>query len=66
MMLHYQANYSAITPPHSLISAMDYPDPKDLARHLKRIMADETEYLSYFWWKDYYRGVPPVHYVLSV
>ena len=56
-MLHYQANYSIIVPPHSLINAMDYSDPKDLARRLKEIMANETEYLSYFWWKDFYRRV---------
>ena len=49
-----QANYAAITPPHSIINAMEYPDPKDLAAHLLKLMKDETEYLSYFWWKEFY------------
>lgn len=49
-----QANYSAITPPHSVINAEDFTEPKYLAAYLKHLMADETEYLSFFWWKDYY------------
>ena len=50
-----QANYTALTPPHSVIDATDYPEPKDLAAYLLRLMGNETEYLSYFWWKDFYR-----------
>ena len=49
-----QANYTAITPPHSVINAMNYPNPKDLAAHLLKLMSNETEYLSYFWWKEFY------------
>ena len=49
-----QANYSAIVPPHSVINVMDYPEPADLASHLKRLVSNETEYLSHFWWKDFY------------
>ena len=30
-----QHNYSAIAPPHSVINAMDFPEPKDLANHLR-------------------------------
>ena len=30
-----QHNYSAIVPPHSVINAMDFPEPKDLASHLR-------------------------------
>ena len=30
---------------------------RDLAAALKRVIANETEYLSYFWWKDFYRNV---------
>ena len=26
-----------------------------MAARLKRIVSNETEYLSYFWWKDHYR-----------
>ena len=49
-----QANYTAITPPHSVINVMDYPNPRDLAAHLLKLMDNETEYLSYFWWKKFY------------
>jgi alpha-1,3-fucosyltransferase len=49
-----QANYTAITPPHSVISAMDFSEPRALAKHLKALMEDEAAYLSYFWWKDHY------------
>ena len=49
-----QANYSAIVPPHSVINVMDFAEPADLAAHLKRLMSNETEYLSHFWWKDFY------------
>ncbi len=49
-----QANYSAIVPPNSVISAMDFPEPRRLAEHLRSIMADEARYLSFFWWKDHY------------
>ena len=30
---------------------------RDLAAAMKRVIANETEYLSYFWWKDFYRNV---------
>ena len=30
-----QNNYSAIAPPHSVINAMDFPEPKELATHLR-------------------------------
>ena len=49
-----QANYSSITPPHSVINALDYSEPKYLAAYLKHLMANEVDYLSYFWWKDHY------------
>ena len=49
-----QTNYSAIVPPHSIINVMDFAEPADLASHLKGLMSSETEYLSHFWWKDFY------------
>ena len=49
-----QQNYSDIVPPHSVINAIDFPEPKELASYLKQLMDNETEYLSYFWWKDFY------------
>ena len=39
-----QANYAAITPPHSIINAMEYPNPKNLAAHLQKLKDNETEY----------------------
>ena len=30
-----QANYSAIVPPHSVINALDFSEPRDLANYLK-------------------------------
>lgn len=48
------ANYQKITPPHSLINVLDYSDPKSLGDRLKQLMKNDTEYLSYFWWKDFY------------
>ena len=49
-----QADYAAITPPHSIINALDYPNPKYLAAYLNQLMDNDTEYLSYFRWKDLY------------
>lgn len=49
-----QADYSAITPPNSIINVLDFLEPKHLAAYLKNLMNNETEYLSYFWWKEYY------------
>ena len=49
-----QANYADITPPHSIINVVNFPEPKHLAAYLKQLMDNEAEYLSYFWWKDYY------------
>ena len=50
-----QANYAAIMPPHSFINAGNFPEPKDLAYYLKKLSGNKTEYLSYFWWKDFYK-----------
>ena len=36
----------------------DYPTPKDLALYLERLDANPEEYLSYFWWRSYYRVSP--------
>lgn len=52
-----QANYSRIAPPHSFINALDYDSPKALADVLLRLDKNDTEYLSYFWWKDHYNVV---------
>ena len=49
------ANYSSFAPPHSYINVMDFATPKTLAEYLKFLDQNPTEYLSYFWWKDFYR-----------
>ena len=46
---------AAITPPHSVINVLDFSEPKELAVHLTRLLSNETEYLSYFWWKEFYK-----------
>ena len=38
----------------SFIDAVNFPEPKQLASYLKQLMNNETEYLSYFWWKEFY------------
>ena len=48
------ADYDKIAPPHSFINAMDYPDPKDLAKHLNYLISNQTAYNEYLWWKPYY------------
>ena len=55
-----QGNYSdylqgAKAPRHSFIDARDYPNPKDLAIYLKKLMDNPSLYAEYFWWKDFYR-----------
>ena len=47
-------NYSRDAPPHSVINVEHYSSPKELARYLKRLAANETEYNAYFEWKKTY------------
>jgi len=44
------ANYSAILPSHSFINAHNYK-PRQLAKFLKKLMNNKTEYSKYFDWK---------------
>ena len=48
------ANYSQLAPPHSYINAMDYT-PRQLARVLHRLAANETLYNQHFRWKNRYQ-----------
>jgi alpha-1,3-fucosyltransferase len=48
------ADYSRHAPPHSYIDARQFK-PKELAAYLKLLIANDTLYNEYFWWKDYYR-----------
>lgn len=49
-------NYTHIAPPHSHLNALDYESPKALAQKLHQLDQNKSLYLSYFWWKDYYRA----------
>jgi alpha-1,3-fucosyltransferase len=49
------ANYSHTAPPHSHLDVLDYPSPKELATVLHQLDRNQSLYLSYFWWMDYYR-----------
>ena len=49
------ANYSIIMPPHSYINAMDFESPLKLAEYLNFLDQNEEEYLSYFWWRKFYK-----------
>ncbi|XP_067119311.1 glycoprotein 3-alpha-L-fucosyltransferase A-like [Centruroides vittatus] len=50
------ADYEAITPPNSVISAMDFPNPADLAQFLKTVGSNRTLYNSYFEWKGKFKS----------
>ena len=56
------ANYSAIAPPRSYISVLDFPTIKELAEELERLAANQKDYLEYFWWKV---GAPTLLMVLQ-
>ncbi len=47
-------NCSRDAPPHSFINVEDYSSPQELARYLKRLGANETEYSAYFDWNKTY------------
>ncbi len=47
-------NYSRDAPPHSVINVEDYSSPEELARYLRRVAANESEYNAYFDWKKSY------------
>ncbi|XP_076347429.1 alpha-(1,3)-fucosyltransferase C-like isoform X1 [Tachypleus tridentatus] len=49
------ANYSSFAPPGSFINAMDYPDPRKLAEHLKLVGSSSVLYNKYFQWKRKYK-----------
>ena len=56
--------HSIIAPPHSYISADDFSSPKALAEYLSWLSGNPEEYLSYFWWKDYYDIVESAPHIL--
>ena len=50
-------HYTRLAPPHSYIQAQDFATPAALAQYLISLSQNETEYLSYFWWQDYYQAL---------
>lgn len=55
------ANYDNFLPPHSYVDAGKL-SPQQLALTVKNLIANEVEYLKYFWWKKYYwhnDDIPP-------
>ena len=48
------ADYNKVAPPHSFINAMNYPNPKDLADHLKYLISNNTAYNEFFQWIPYF------------
>jgi hypothetical protein len=38
--------------PHSIINAMDFAGPRELADHLIKVDEDDELYLSYFKWRE--------------
>lgn len=57
----YNNDYRRLAPPHSFINANDFNDsPRQLADYLKKLDQNDNDYLSYFWWQDYYRVASPV------
>ncbi len=45
---------NGVSPPHSVINIADFDSPKELAEYLLWLDKNPKEYLSYFWWHDYY------------
>ncbi|XP_045108576.1 alpha-(1,3)-fucosyltransferase C-like isoform X2 [Portunus trituberculatus] len=48
------ANYTYITPSHSVINVLDFPNVKALVNHLKYLDKNDTAYNEYFKWKAHY------------
>ncbi len=45
---------NGFTPPHTVIDYTDFDTPHQLAQFLLWLDKHPEEYLSYFWWQDYY------------
>lgn len=48
------ANMTHFLPPKSYINANDFESAEQLGMFLTNLMNNESDYLSYFWWKKYY------------
>ena len=56
-----QADYAAMTPPHSVVNAMDFPEPRDLAAHLLNLGGNSIEN---FWLQ--FRVEKPLEFWLEI
>jgi alpha-1,3-fucosyltransferase len=54
-IVYGEANYKLYAPPKSYINANDFETVQDLAKYLKFLIENPTEYLKYFWWREHYR-----------
>ncbi len=59
VVMGYGPYDNGFTPPHSVINFADFNSPYELAQHLLWLDKHQEEYLSYFWWTDYYTVSPP-------
>lgn len=47
-------NYAEFAPPGSFINIADFSGPKELAKHLKSLIANPRKYAEFFWWKNHF------------
>lgn len=56
-VVYGSADYAAMAPPHSYVSALDFPTVSKLAEYLHYLANNDTAYQEYFKWKDEYEVV---------
>ncbi len=49
-------NYKYFAPPKSYVNSYDFESATDLAAYLKHLQNNQQEYISYFWWRNYYKN----------
>lgn len=52
------AKVSNFLPPKSYIDANAFESVQDLANHLIFLSDNPSEYIKYFWWRQYYKIIP--------
>lgn len=60
-VIYSGADLGQLLPPKSYINAEDFATIDDLANYLIYLAGNPEEYMSYFWWKEYYT-VGQMHY----
>ena len=53
-----------VAPPHSYIDVRDFTSPQHLAQYLLYLDKNNTEYVSYFYWKKHYEVISG-HYSMT-